>query len=153
MSNIERMIAIKNFMEKENQTNCNFYEQLCDKIEYLKEDTSATGGPAVTTGMGAVVNAQPSSLPGEVSGDNWAANGGSCGSGDVDMPFGATSQKLPANRVGNDSRNNNRLRKKKILAKMRAAKKEKEKPTKKSSRILNFSDFIKNSMNKITYLN
>jgi hypothetical protein len=43
---------------------------LFEDFEYIKEDTSATGGPP-SSGMGAVVSANPSSLAGSTIGTNW----------------------------------------------------------------------------------
>ena len=54
----------------------------------LNEDGDGGGGSAYatlgnTSGMGAVVAAQPSSIPGQTSGDGYTANGGTVGSGDI----------------------------------------------------------------------
>ena len=74
--------------------------QIIDELinNLIKEDTSATGGPAGSvsgssstgtsiSGMGSVVNSQPSQLPGALNGNAWMNNGGSSGSGDVSFPY------------------------------------------------------------------
>jgi hypothetical protein len=52
----------------------------------VEENTSATGGPAVS-GMGPYVNAQPSSIPGVTSGPNWINTGGQAGDGSIAAPY------------------------------------------------------------------
>jgi hypothetical protein len=69
-------------------------------FDEINETTSATGGPAVSGGMGAVVSAQPSGLAGQTIGQNWASNGGVDGSGDIGVPYNPSGsnrvfQKLP----------------------------------------------------------
>lgn len=62
-------------------------------MKYVKtfiEETSAVGGPTVSTGMGGVVSAQPSTLPGTTTGPNFFNSGGTIGSGDIGVPFNAT---------------------------------------------------------------
>ena len=64
-------------------------EKIQEEINYkeksLFEDTSATGGPAVS-GSGPFVNSQPSSLAGTTVGPNWINNGGTEGDG-VSVPY------------------------------------------------------------------
>lgn len=81
------------------------FEILLEDINQIEsrilEDTSATGGPVVSGGMGAVVSAQPSGLAGATIGTNWASGGGSVGSGDVSVPYNPSGsnrvfQKIPS---------------------------------------------------------
>lgn len=51
-------------------------------VDILFEDVSSIGD-----GIGNVVSAQPSSLPGQTIGADWAENGGTIGSGDVSTPY------------------------------------------------------------------
>jgi hypothetical protein len=57
-------------------------------------ETSATGGPAISGGMGSVVSANPSGLAGATIGTNWASGGGTVGSGDISSGVGSY-QKSP----------------------------------------------------------
>ena len=49
----------------------------------LNEDGVACATAGNTSGMGAVVSAQPSSVPGQTTGADFTANGGTTGSGDI----------------------------------------------------------------------
>ena len=76
-----------------------------DNIDITVNEDSATGGPA-SAGMGAVVSAQPSSLPGATVGADWISGGGTTGSGDISVPYnpgGAdrTFQKIPVSGFSN----------------------------------------------------
>lgn len=118
-------------------------------------ETSATGGPAVSGGMGAVVSAQPSGLAGQTIGQNWASNGGVDGSGDIGVPYNPSGsnrvfQKIPATMgKGHGPRTGKKSREKKLdLKALRTAfdkKKESEyddsKPDK-PKRVMNFDDFL-----------
>ena len=55
----------------------------------IKEDACVTASNSA--GMGSVVAAQPSTNPGVTSGPDFAAGGGTIGSGDVSRPFAAKS--------------------------------------------------------------
>lgn len=144
--------------------------------EFIFED-SATGGPsgAVTggsvgssgvdmanagiAGMGAVVSAQPSSLPGVTIGTNWSAFGGTEGSGDVSVPFpvGGKNQMYQKIEMGKNhgSRTGKKSRVKKMdlkalknaFSKKQDYTKGSEKPVK---RVMNFDDFQKGEFDKVT---
>jgi hypothetical protein len=51
-------------------------------------------------GMGAVVGAQPSTIPGALNGTAWANNGGTLGSGDIAQSLTPVSLKIAAQTVG-----------------------------------------------------
>jgi hypothetical protein len=117
--------------------------------EFILEDgmTSATGG-APSTGMGAVVSAQPSGLAGTTIGTNWASGGGTEGSGDIGVPYNPSGanrmfQKMPVMgfehgaRTGKKSRNKNK--------KPFPMKRVPEKP----SKILSYQDYLKNDISTI----
>jgi hypothetical protein len=113
--------------------------------ELLKEDTSATGGPigsmagGEVSGMGSVVNSQPSQFPGALNGNAWINGGGSEGSGDISVPYNPSGgnrmfQKLPAP-LGNKKK----LKKNKFKSE-----------TSKTQKLMKFSDFTKDEMNRVT---
>jgi len=132
-------------------------------LETLNEDTSATGGLAVG-GMGAVVSAQPSSLPGTTVGPAFANTGGTIGSGDISIPFNGTNgdnvyQKLAAPKVmgkNHGSRTGKKSREKKLDMKALKnifAKRQDytngEGNVDRPSKVMNFDDFKKNDINQI----
>jgi hypothetical protein len=103
--NIVELYRLKKQMVKQNLANTEEFDNLLEAIKIkeseILEDTSATGGPAVSGGMGAVVSAQPSGLAGATIGTNWASGGGTTGSGDVSVPYNPSGsnrvfQKIPA---------------------------------------------------------
>ena len=118
----------------------------------LNETTSATGGPAISGGMGAVVSAQPSGLAGQTIGQNWASNGGVDGSGDIGVPYNPSGsnrvfQKLPMGK-GHGPRTGKKSREKKLdLKSLRAAFDKKKKGEldsesgDKPKKVMNFDDF------------
>ena len=132
----------------------------------LLEDTSATGGPVVSSGMGAVVSAQPSGLAGATIGTNWASGGGTTGSGDVSIPYNPSGanrvfQKLAAPQ-GKDhgARTGKKSRVKKldmkslkdIFAKRQdftSGESEREQGIKGKGKVMNFNNFLKNDFNTI----
>lgn len=129
--------------------------------EELTEDTSATGGPAVS-GMGPYVNAQPSSLPGVTSGPNWMNTGGQAGDGSIAVPFNPSGnnrmfQKMDSP-MGKDHgpRTGKKSRTKKIDLKSlkdifakRQDFTDQQDGSKKEKRVLDFNDFLKNDFNTI----
>ncbi len=128
------------------------------KEEFLKrnEDTSATGG-APSTGMGAIVSAQPSSLAGVTSGQG----GGTVGSGDISVPFnpggGAKmSQKIPAMGYNHGPRTGKKSRVKKLdLRQIRNSLKNRKDFTHgqtSGKKVMSFDSFKKDDVNKITKL-
>lgn len=128
-------------------------EAISSKEKDILEDTSATGGPAASGGMGAVVSAQPSGLAGQTIGTNWASNGGTTGSGDVSVPYnpGGSNrvfQKLESPMGKNHgSRTGKKSRKKKLdlktLRNMMSKSKEFE-PSEKGKKVMNYNNFLKN---------
>lgn len=130
--------------------------------EFNENSTSATGGPSVSGGMGAVVSAQPSGLAGQTIGPNWASNGGTTGSGDVSVgynPSGANRvfQQIP---MGKDHgpRTGKKSRKKKIdlkdiKDKIRKNKQNRENDENDSQKgeksVMNFNNFLKSKFNTI----
>lgn len=129
--------------------------------EELTEDTSATGGPAVS-GMGPYVNAQPSSLPGVTSGPNWINTGGMAGDGSIAVPFNPSGnnrmfQKMDSP-MGKDHgpRTGKKSRTKKIDLKSlkdifakRQDFTDQQDGSSKEKRVLDFNDFLKNDFNTI----
>lgn len=123
--------------------------------ELIFEDTSATGGAIGAStggdvgsigisGMGSVVNSQPSSYPGALNGNAWISGGGKSGSGDISVPYNPSGgnrmfQKLAAP-MGNKKNKRKNIEKKDV---------EVENPIK-SKKLMKFSDFTKNDMNRIT---
>jgi hypothetical protein len=180
--NIEQLVELRTKLILEGKSvkdlNLIIDEKEKEYASYLVEDTSATGGPAgaVTggsvgssgvamanagiSGMGAVVSAQPSSLPGATIGTNWSAFGGTEGSGDVSVPFPVGGknpmyQKQPVEmgkshgaRTGKKSRNKKMSLKtlKDIFSKKQDFTKGSERP----KRVMNFNDFEKEKLNKVT---
>jgi hypothetical protein len=101
---MERLIHRRTVMIREGRDLSAINRRISDcereYCEYLSEDTSATGGPAgavtgssvgsygvATSGMGAVVSPQPSTLAGATTGSAWSSGGGTVGSGDIGFPF------------------------------------------------------------------
>lgn len=135
-------------------------ESISSKEKEILEDTSATGGPAVSGGMGAVVSAQPSGLAGQTIGANWASNGGTTGSGDISVPYNPSgsnrmSQKLESPMGKNHgSRTGKKSRKKKLdlktLRKMMSKSKEfQPSGEEKGKKVMNYNDFLKNDFTTI----
>ncbi len=167
--NLIELYKIKNKLIKEGNTG-NEYLDILESIKSeesrLLEDTSATGGPAVSSGMGAVVSSQPSGLAGATIGTNWASGGGTTGSGDVSIPYNPSGanrvfQKLPAPQ-GKDhgARTGKKSRVKKldmkslkdIFAKRQdftSGEGEREQGIKGKGKVMNFNNFLKNDFNTI----
>lgn len=104
-SKLISLYRIKSQMIKNGLSESQEFEILLQDINEIEsrilEDTSATGGPVVSGGMGAVVSAQPSGLAGATIGTNWASGGGTVGSGDVSVPYNPSGsnrvfQKIPS---------------------------------------------------------
>ena len=123
----------------------------------LEEDgASATGGISVG-GMGAVVNAQPSSLAGSTIGTNWSSHGGTEGSGDVSFPYNSSSRNnvFQKAEMGKDHgpRTGKKSRKKRIdfkaLKNTFSKKQDYTKSSEKKARVMSFDDFLKNDFTTI----
>jgi len=136
-------------------------EMIKIKESELLEDTSSTGGPAVS-GMGPFVNSQPSSLAGVTTGPNWISSGGTEGDGSVAVPYNPSGanrvfQKIPAEmgsehgpRTGKKSRRKRMNLKslKDVFAKRQDFMAGQEK-TDRQKKVMNFDDYLKNSFNTI----
>lgn len=158
--NLNRLYFIKEKMEEYDRIDDPFYQEICEKIEklesILEDGVSATGGPSVG-GMGAVVNAQPSSLAGATIGTSWASHGGTEGSGDVSFPYNAASRNnvFQKAEMGKDHgpRTGKKSRKKKInLKSLRdtfSKRQDYTKSSKKSPRVMSFDDFVKKDFTTI----
>jgi hypothetical protein len=162
MENIlNNLYQIKENMENSNHINLLLYEKLCNKIEEIEniinENTSATGGPSVS-GMGAVVNAQPSGLAGTTIGTSWASNGGTEGSGDVSIPYNPSGanrvfQKMPimgfnhGPRTGKKSRNK-RFDIKSLKTMFNKSDYTKDQDKVRQPKVMSFQNFLKNSFNE-----
>lgn len=130
-------------------------ESIETKENEILENTSATGGISVG-GAGAVVSAQPSGLPGQTIGTNWASNGGTTGSGDVSVPYNPSgsnrmSQTLKSPVMGKNhgSRTGKKSRTKKLDLKTIKDLMAKSKEFKPSKKVMNFNDFQKNDFTTI----
>jgi len=163
---IVELYLIKSRLIKEGMQNDPLMNDVCEAI-YIKEqmileDTSATGGPAVSGGMGAVVSAQPSGLAGATIGTNWASGGGTTGSGDVSIPYNPSgsnriSQKVPVQMGSNHgSRTGKKSRKKRMTMKTMqqlrntlAQKQDYTKTGEPKSRVMSFDNFQKSDVNQI----
>lgn len=127
----------------------------------VEENTSATGGPAVS-GMGPYVNAQPSSIPGVTSGPNWINTGGQAGDGSIAVAFNPSGnnrvfQKMDSP-MGKDHgpRTGKKSRVKKLDLKALKdvfAKRQDftagQSDVDSKKRVLDFNDFLKNDFNTI----
>jgi hypothetical protein len=141
-------------------------DEVIEAINYKEnliiEDTSATGGPAVSGGMGAVVSAQPSGLAGTTIGQNWASGGGTVGSGDIGVPYNPSGanrvfQTIPGTRKSREhgGKKGKKLRHKKLDLKAlkQAFDKRDQNPTTKEGgekkKVMDFNDFMKNDFTTI----
>jgi hypothetical protein len=164
--NLIELYKIKSRMIKEGLINDMMYHEIIEAIQnkenMILEDTSATGGPAVSGGMGAVVSAQPSGLAGATIGPNWASGGGTTGSGDISVPYNPSGanrvfQKIPAPMGKNHGpRTGKKSRVKKLdLKSLRDvfAKRQdftdSQEETKGKKKVLDFNDFLKNDFTTI----
>ncbi len=117
-----------------------------------ESDTSATGGIS-SGGMGAIVSAQPSSLPGSTMSPD-----ATCGSGDIGVPYNPGTgaklmQKIPAMGYNHGSRTGKKSRTKKLdLKQLKANFKAKKDTTTRTGekRVMSFDDFQKADINKVT---
>jgi hypothetical protein len=133
-------------------------DKFTDFVLKINEDTSATGGPVVSSGMGAVVSAQPSGLAGTTIGPNWASGGGTEGSGDISIPYNPSGsarvfQKIPVMGKSHGSRTGKKSREKKIdlkaLKDIFAKRKDYTYNQDKGKKVLDYQDFIKYDFNKV----
>jgi len=167
--NLIELYKIKHKLTKEGNIDNEYYQEILESIKVeeskILEDTSATGGPAVSSGMGAVVSAQPSGLAGATIGTNWASGGGTTGSGDVSIPYNPSGanrvfQKIAAQGQNHGARTGKKSRVKKldlkalkdIFAKRQdftAGEGEREQGIKGKGKVMNFNNFLKNDFTTI----
>ena len=167
--NLVELYKIKHKLTKEGNIDNEYYQEILESIKVeeskILEDTSATGGPAVSSGMGAVVSAQPSGLAGATIGTNWASGGGTTGSGDVSIPYNPSGanrvfQKIAAQGQNHGARTGKKSRVKKldlkalkdIFAKRQdftAGEGEREQGIKGKGKVMNFNNFLKNDFTTI----
>ena len=175
---IEELVELRTQMilEKKSTKQIN---QIIDKKEQeyaysIIEDTSATGGPAGAVsggdvgsggvafanagigGMGSVTAAQPSSYAGSTIGNNWSGNGGTVGSGDISNPFPGPDkmyQKEMGKNHGARTGKKSRVKKLDLKSLRNALSKKQDYTTSaepKGKRVMNFDDFQKQSLDKVT---
>jgi hypothetical protein len=75
---------------------------MSEYAEYHSINENAYVNTSNVAGMGAVVPAYPSSLPGALTGTNWSNNGGIAGSGDVGQNLLPVAMKIAAQTIGLD---------------------------------------------------
>jgi len=134
-------------------------EAISYKENLIKENTSATGGPAISGGSGAVVSAQPSGLAGATIGQDWASGGGTVGSGDIGVPYNPsgsnrTFQTIPGKRKSREhgGKKGKKTRPKIDLKALKAdfdKKQAEEEGGEKPKKVVNFNDFLKNDFTTI----
>ena len=123
--NLIELYILKNRLIKKGLVESDDMFQILEAIDYKEklileeEDTSGTGGPAVSGGMGAVVSSQPSGLAGATIGTNWASGGGTVGSGDISVPYNPSGanrmqQKIPVMGSNHGPRTGKKSREKKL---------------------------------------
>ena len=144
----------------------------------MVEDVSATGGLSSfgaspvslgvsVPGMGPISSSQPSAFPGSTTGTNYAAGGGSMGSGDISFPMNmgpkGVYSKVPARNSfgktkehGGMAAKRNRRKKdidlkslQKMLSKRPGASSPSE-TREKSARVMNFDNFAKTQFKSVT---
>jgi hypothetical protein len=172
--NLIELYILKNRLIKKGLVESDDMLQILEAIDYKEklileeeEETSATGGPAVSGGMGAVVSSQPSGLAGATIGTSWASGGGTMGSGDVSIPYNPSGanrmqQKIPVQTMGKDhgARTGKKSRVKKldlkalkdVFAKRQdftSGEGEREQGTKGAGKVMNFNNFLKNDFTTI----
>jgi hypothetical protein len=119
------------------------------KFYEINEMTSATGGPAVSSGMGAVVSSQPSGFAGTTLGPNWASGGGKEGS-DISVPYNPSGSNRLFQRLKNHGpRDAKRLRRTKSLKHLKNLFSKKQDFTANQGKVMNYNNFEKDDMMKI----
>lgn len=117
------------------------------KFYEINEMTSATGGPAVSSGMGAVVSSQPSGLAGQTLGPNWASGGGTEGSGDISVPYNPGGANRVFQRLKNHGpRDAKRLRRKKSLKYLKNLFSKRQDYTANQGKVMNYDNFEKDDL-------
>lgn len=135
--------------------------------DFINEDTSATGGPAVsgtsvsapsgggvalanatTAGMGPIQSSQPSSFPGALNGTNWINGGGESGSGDISVPYNPSGtnrmfQKIPSPMGKNHGAKTGKKSREKKLDLKNLRDMLRNRPKSGGGKIMNFDNFAK----------
>ncbi len=110
----------------------------------------AYGDASNIAGMGGIASAQPSSLPGATTGNDFTNHGGTVGSGDIGTPLNNKPfQKADMGRNHGANTGKKSRVKKQDLKNLKSNLANKGKS---SGKIMNFDDFYKTKMNKITKL-
>ena len=77
-------------------------EWMSEYAEFHSINENAYVNASNVAGLGSVVAAQPSGLPGTTLGTNWSSNGGTLGSGDVGQNLLPVAMKIAAQTIGLD---------------------------------------------------
>lgn len=77
-------------------------EWMSEYAEFHSINENAYVNASNVAGLGSVVSAQPSGLPGTTLGTNWSSNGGTLGSGDVGQNLLPVAMKIAAQTIGLD---------------------------------------------------
>ena len=77
-------------------------EWMSEYAEFHSINENAYVNASNVAGLGSVVAAQPSGLPGSTIGTNWSSNGGTLGSGDVGQNLLPVAMKIAAQTIGLD---------------------------------------------------
>lgn len=133
-------------------------EELIMKKEQLLEDVSGMGNASVS-GMGNISSSQPSMNPGALNGNPFTSGGGVSGSGDISVPYNAGTgkklfQNVPAfgrnhgSKIGKKPRNK-KLNLKELKNRMSIKQDDTTSDEPRKSKVMNFNDFNKDSINKV----
>ncbi len=136
-------------------------EELIMKKEQLLEDVSGMGNAAVS-GMGNISSSQPSTNPGALNGNPFTSGGGVSGSGDISVPYNAGTgkkifQNIPAfgrnhgSKIGKKPRNK-KINLKELKSRMSIKQDDDTTNEPRKPKVMNFDDFNKNNINKVTKL-
>jgi hypothetical protein len=178
--NIEELFKLRSQMYLNGEDITEISEQILlsenEYLQYLTEDTSATGGPsgaagastvgyggggvgyanASIGGMGAVVSPQPSMFAGVTTEPGYSDGGGKVGSGDISVPYNPGGRKKVFQKVPVDNRKgSNKRRKNKLIQGLKNIFSQRQDYTSgqgsaKPSKIMNFDNFSKDDLNKVT---
>jgi hypothetical protein len=118
------------------------------KFYEINEMTSATGGSAVSSGMGSVVSSQPSGFAGTTLGPSWASGGGKEGS-DISVPYNPSGSNRFQRLKNHGPRDAKRLRRKKSLKYLKNLFSKKQDFTANQGKVMNYNNFEKDDMMKI----
>jgi hypothetical protein len=146
------------------------------ELEYLSEDTSATGGPsgavsggvgasgvayanASISGMGNVVSPQPSMFAGTTVEPGYSASGGKEGSGDISVPYNPGGKKKVFQKLSTNADNRKGVSKRrrgkllgglKNIFSMKQDYTDNQGSSKGHGKIMDFDKFSKDEFSKVT---